>query len=410
MNSKKFCRISLIILFLAAFATSCRNNYDEPEYSYFVSKQIISSYSKGYIGNVIDIASVLYPEIADFRELAGSGVNIYKMVYETMIEGNRILASGIVCVPSEPGNYPVLSFQNGTNTQHANAPSENSESPAFQLVQVISSMGYVVVIADYPGFGESSEIPHPYLVAVPTVRSLVDMLHAVKEMDARDLPDISLLNEYYLLGYSQGGWATLQLHKALELEYNSDFRLEGSCCGAGPYNISLLMQRIFRQETFPMPYYLGYVLNAYSAYHQFTNPVSDILNEPYASRLESLFTGQLNSGSINSQLTTSIPELVNPDFLAGYATEPKYATVRQALQNNSIAPWKAQVPLLMIHGDSDTHVDPVTTENMYAAMIQAGTSTDVISKVILPGADHGEGVIPAMLKGFLFIDDLRKSN
>jgi predicted esterase len=34
-------------------------------------------------------------------------------------------------------------------------------------------------------------------------------------MDEVELPDISVKNEYYLLGYSQGGWATLQLTKLL---------------------------------------------------------------------------------------------------------------------------------------------------------------------------------------------------
>ena len=40
----------------------------------------------------------------------------------------------------------------------------------YQLVEIIASLGYVVVIADYPGFGESSQIPHPYLIKEPTVQ------------------------------------------------------------------------------------------------------------------------------------------------------------------------------------------------------------------------------------------------
>lgn len=403
-------RLILIVLFFAVLITSCRKDEEAKDYNYYVSKELITSYSESYIVNLLDAASVVFDVSVDLKPLVGTGVELYKLVYETTIDGKKIKASGLVCAPTDPGEYPVLSFQNGTNTRNSNAPSNFPSDYGFQLVEVIASMGYVVVIADYPGFGESSQIPHPYLVAEPTVRSIVDMLYAVREMDDVELPDISVKNEYYLIGYSQGGWATMHLHKALETMYNDDFNLQATCAGAGPYNIYLLMQKILSQETFPMPYYIGYVINGFKAYQQFTNPVSDLLNEPYASRIGGLFNGQLNVGQINSQLTTSIPDLITADFLSGFATSAKYSSVREAMTANSVAPWRTGIPLLMIHGDADTHVDPSATENMYAAMIQAGTPPGVISKVIIPGADHGEGVVPALIQGFLFINNINKSN
>ncbi|MBE3086694.1 MAG: prolyl oligopeptidase family serine peptidase, partial [Bacteroidetes bacterium] len=212
------------------------------------------------------------------------------------------------------------------------------------------------------------------------------------------------------LGYSQGGWATLALHKALELDYYDEFDLKGSACGAGPYNLFLLLQGMVNVTTYPMPVYLGYILNAYKAYDQFTNPVSDIFNEPYASKLSSLYTGLLTSDQINSQLTTSIPGLITPDFLSGFITSPKYASVRDALNNNSVTAWHSYKPLLLIHGGKDTQVNPVSTEEMYTQMIQAGTSPDLCKKVIVPGVDHGDGVVPCMVQGILFLMNLNNSN
>ncbi len=402
-------RLIPVVLFSIIILSSCRK--DEPqEPKYFLSKQLLTSYKENYILNLLDAASLLFDVNIDLKPFVSSGADLYKIVYQTTIDGKKNNASGLVCVPNEPGDYPVLSFQNGTNTLHSNAPSELPSDYGFQIIEVVASMGYIVVIADYPGFGASSEIPHPYLVAEPTVRSLVDMLYSVKEMDETELPSISQKNEYYLIGYSQGGWATMQLHKALELQYNEDFNLRGTCAGAGPYNIYFLMQRILGQETFPMPYYIGYVINGYKSYNQFTNPVSDLLNEPYASRNSSLFNGQLNVGQINAQLTTSIKDLVNNDFLSGFDNTAKYSTIKEAMQANSIAPWRTNVPLLLIHGDADTHVDPSATENMYAGMVQAGTPASVIQKVIIPGADHGEGVVPALLQGFVFLNNIKNSN
>jgi pimeloyl-ACP methyl ester carboxylesterase len=271
-------------------------------------------------------------------------------------------------------------------------------------------MGYVVVFADYPGFGESAQIPHPYLIKEPTVRSLVDLLYSTKEMVGQEFPGITLNNDYYLLGYSQGGWATLALHKALEQDYSSDFNLKGSTCGAGPYNIELLFESMVNKPTYPMPYYLAYIVNAYSAYNQFTNPVSDIFNEPYASRLSTLFTGSLTSTQINSQLTTSISGLITPDFLSGFNTSSKFSSVITALNNNSVSAWHTNKPLLLIHGGSDTSVDPISTENMYSSLIQAGTSADICKKVIVPGVDHGDGLFPCMIQGITFLNNLKNSN
>lgn len=411
MISEKYFRRLLTALLFSLAITSCNKEEDEGKvYSYFVSKDMVTSYSESYVNSLLDAASLLFEVPVDLKPYVTTGVELYKIVYRTTVDGRKINASGVICVPTEAGDYPVLSFQNGTNTMHNNAPSELPSDYGFQMVEVIASMGYVVVIADYPGFGASKSIPHPYLVAEPTVQALVDMLYAVREMDDVEFPDINIDNEYYLIGYSQGGWATLHLHKALELKYVSDFNLQGTVAGAGPYDIYLLMQKMFTQPTFPMPYYIGYVINGFKSYNQFANPVSDLLNEPYASRISSLFDGMHNVGQINSQLTTSIPGLVNGEFLSGFATSPKYASVREAMKANSIAPWKTNVPLMMIHGDADTHVDPSATEIMYAGMVQAGTPTSVIQKVIIPGADHGEGVVPALLQGFFFLNNLNNSN
>jgi hypothetical protein len=60
----------------------------------------------------------------------------------------------------------------------------------------------------------------------------------------------------------------------------------------------------------------------------------------------------------------------------------------------------------MIHGGSDTQIDPAVTTHFYDAMIAAGTSASVCTKEILPGLDHTNGAAPAMIKGVQFILNL----
>ena len=400
--------IKVALWFVSAIliVSSC-NKDEKPVYNYFVSKELKLSYTTATITSLIDIATQTYPELADIKPYIRYDINVYTMIYNTTINGEEVEVSGLVCTPAAIGTYPVLSFQNGTNTVNAYAPTEYLVNPSSQMVQFISSMGFVVLMADYPGFGKSVNIPHPYLITEPTVNSLVDMIRAVNEGEGSEFQAIYLENKYYLLGYSQGGWATLALHKALEQEYRSDFNLAGSVCGAGAYNMYNMFLGMVNTTEYPMPSYLGYIINAYSAYHQFTNPVSDILNEPYASRLGTLYTGTLTLGQINNQLTTSIPGLFKQEFLSGFAGAANYSTVRDALSNNSLTAWNSAIPLYFIHSDGDTHVPVNSTLTMYDAMIAAGTSTSTCKKLIIPALDHGDAIVPCMTEGLQFLINLK---
>jgi pimeloyl-ACP methyl ester carboxylesterase len=398
-------KAGISIVLILSVITSCTKDDQKDDYNYFVSKNLVINFKKDNIS-----ASIALPEVSGLKPLLSNDVNVYKIVYKTTINGDEVHASGLICVPVAAGEYPVLSFQNGTNTVNTDAPSSSPTNLTYQLVEAVASMGYVVVIADYPGFGESAQISHPYLLKEPTVRSLVDLLYTAKEIGSSEFPGVTFKNEYYLLGYSQGGWATLALHEALEQDYPVDFDLKGVSCGAGPYNITLLLERIAARTTYPMPAYFAYIVNAYTAYNQFTNPVTDIFNPPYASRLSGLFNGTLNLGQINSQLNTSIHDLLTPGFVSGFATDPKFAPVRTALVNNSIEAWHTSIPLLMTHGASDSQVFPEATEDMYSDMISAGTSAAVIKKELIPGLDHTDGAIPCMIKGILFLNTLKIQN
>ncbi len=398
--------IATFIFAILAVFSSCSGD-KKTEYEYFVSRESLASYSISYINTLLDGAEGFFPEIGVIRPYVEHPVDIYKVIYLTEAGGKEISASGLVCVPGKDGEYPLLSFQNGTNTLNASCPTEFPSSPMYQFVEIIASMGFVVVIADYPGFGESAGIPHPYLIREPTVRSVVDMLFAVHEMDEEELPDVTVSDDVYLAGYSQGGWATLALHEAIENDYSSLFNLKGSVCGAGPYDLTVLFEAMTGLSSYPMPVYIGYIINAYTEYDQFTNPVSDLLREPFASDLGDLYNGQKDSGEINANLTTSVPDLFKPEFLEGIWTDQKYLSVRTSLETNSIEGWKTDKPLYFLHGGGDTSVDPITTESIYDAMIAAGTPAQICKKEILPGLDHGDAVIPAMMKGLEFLISLK---
>lgn len=402
----KYYKVLAVLLFFSVAVVSCKKD-ETPAYEYLVNSELTGTYPESYIEAMLGIAVQAYPELAEVEPFINDGVNVYKIVYKTHLYNEAIEASGLVSVPATPGEYPVLSFQNGTNTVNANCPSENPQDYFYQLAEYIAGMGFVVIIPDYPGFGSSSDIPHPYLIDDPTVQSITDMFRAVNEGGEALFPGIIPKNEYYLMGYSQGGWATMSLHRNLEIEHSTEFNLAGSVCGAGPYDMYDLFLGISVLSTYPMPSYIGYIVNAYSVYKQFNNRIDEILNSTYASDLSSLYNGTLTTGEINDRLSTSIPGLFRPEFISGFAGSPVYSSVRQGLIRNSVSPYNTQKPVLLVHGGSDTHVNAMSTHKFYDAMINAGTSSSMITKLIVPDLDHGDALVPCVTEGLKFIVDLR---
>lgn len=388
---------------------SCKEKTDPfNDNQYLVSSQSEVTYTETNILTLLNIAKSVYPGISEIIPDVQSGVTVYSITYNTTFKGENVIASGIIALPSDPGNYPVLSYQNGTNTLYANAPSVYPGYTIYQLIEFAASSGYIVVMTDYLGFGASEEIAHPYLHKESTVQTVVDMLRALKEFDEDIATDLTIKNEYYLMGYSQGGWASLALLEAMENDYASDFNTAGCSCGAGPYDISYFNSWLLGLTEYPMPAFVGYISNAYKTHGLITNTLSEIYKDPFAARIPSLYDGMHSTDQINSQLTPVVADLFQPEYISGYGASPSFQSIRNAMTANSVQGWNSHVSLLLLHGTADTYVPEVLSQRMYDAMISAGTSTATCTYVKLDGADHGSGVIPAGLAGLAFFKSLRQ--
>ncbi|MFO7575057.1 MAG: alpha/beta fold hydrolase [Bacteroidales bacterium] len=384
--------------------SSCKRD-DDPfsDYTYLRSAENLFTTSAASVTSLLSLMTVSDPEASELMQFVNHDVDIYRITYSTMLYDENITASGLICVPVTPGSYPALSFQNGTNTLHSNAPSVNPSNFSYQLVENVASMGFIVIIPDYPGFGSSEQKAHPYLLKEPTVKSVTDMLGALEEFVGDVVVNTGLTGELFLFGYSQGGWATLALHREVEEKGAHGFNLAASAAGAGPADLRGMLEGFVAESEYPVPAYFGYIAHAYNTYERFSLPYSAIFNEPYASRVPTLFNGTLSLGNINSMLTTDIAALLDSDFKSGFASDPAYASVRQALEDNSIPAWNTSVPLLLVHGEADTQVPAAGTVVLYNEMISEGSSPQTVRIELIPDADHGDGLIPASVKSLLFM-------
>ncbi|MCF6358350.1 MAG: prolyl oligopeptidase family serine peptidase, partial [Draconibacterium sp.] len=258
----------LLIIFVVSIFSSCdlfNNDEDkQPTDQYLVSYEKVATYLPALIESILTPLVDDYPGFAPIVSEIEHGVTVYKISYITSFNDDDVIASGLVCVPTAAGEFPILSYQNGTNTEHSKAPTVNPDNELFLLLEFMASTGFVVTIPDYLGFGTSENMFHPYLDGESTVQSILDMQRAVKEMVANYLRDeigLELNNDYYITGYSQGGWSTMQLQKAIEEKYSDVFNLRASVCSAGPYDLNYINEYVLAQEEYPMPYFLGYIFN-----------------------------------------------------------------------------------------------------------------------------------------------------
>ena len=340
-----------------------------------------------------------YQQAGLFTHNVISNVEVKQIEYQTSLGGDRLVASGLLCYPSKPGSYPIICFQNGTNVLHVEAPTENPDNELFTLLESIASMGFIVVIPDYPGFGSSNHKVHPYLIKDETVQSSEDLLLATREYLSKEVNETTSNDQLYLMGYSQGAWATLQLQHKIEQEGFGSFELVGSSCGAGPYSISdLFMAKLTNELTteIPQPYFFAYMMNAYKEYEMLgTLELKDIFNEPYASNIPGLFNGRNSSSVINDSLSTDISKLINKEYLEGITNiNSKYLPVRKSYAHNDIHAWQIKTPTWLFHGSTDKVVPPVVTADMVKSFRMAGSSDHILKECILLGLGHTQAVIP----------------
>lgn len=375
---------------------------DENKGEYYFSSQSLKTRTKAELGVLYTFLGASYLPAFDLVSQVKTGVVIHKIIYETDYLSDKVNASGLVCMPDEPGEYPILCFQNGTNTLHANAPSKNFNDQLFAVLEGVASMGFIVVIPDYLGFGESEQIDHPYLHAETTVSTILNMIRASKEFAEFENTIAKPTDDLYILGYSQGGWATLSLQKAIEQNFSSEFHLVASACGAGPYDMTALNEFVVSQTQYPMPYFLAYILKGHKSVGSITNAYSDVFNSVYASKIDTYFDGKHSGDEINAALSTNISQLIAPGYLSGYKTDPKYASIRNAFVNNSVTAWNIATPTRLIHADQDVYIPISISEKMFADFRTAGVPESKLEMITMKGFDHPGGIVPTGVNAILW--------
>ncbi|WP_234794921.1 alpha/beta hydrolase family protein [Hymenobacter arizonensis] len=375
-------------------APACKSNSPEPtteapaaEASVLTGSTLIGEYS----------TSVLAGRVQGVP-LAGSlvryPIRAYRLTYRTKTpEGTETTASGAVLVPVGAGQLPVLSYQHGTlePRSESQAPSYYATgSDVWSVVSVLASTGYVVSAPDYLGYGASKDLPHPYEHAASLASTSADMLRATREFCQQQKVDVNQKN--FLLGYSEGGYATMALHKLLEEKYATTLPVTASAPGAGAYHKTAFARYILG-ATQPLNFLTTYVwvLRTYDRIYALNRPFSFYYQEPYATRLQA---------DPFAPVPSQQSQLFAPGFRQAVLNNTD-ASLAATLADNDIYDWKPRAPLALFHGTADDYVPFFNSQDAYDAMQKRG-ATQVELRPI-PGGNHFTSATAYTLGAYAFI-------
>jgi dihydroorotate dehydrogenase len=333
------------------------------------------------------------------------GVEAWRVVYATPdAKGNPSRASALVVLPVNAGKaLPMVSYQHGTILEREAVPSRLVGEADIGLV--LGGSGYVAVLPDYLGMGDSPGF-HPYQHAASEATAVVDALRAARVL----LADQGRMwnQQLFLTGYSQGGHATLAAQRELQLRHAGEFTVTASAPCAGAHDMSGTTATDFLSNRLPPnPYYSAYLLAAVVDVYGVAPSLGALLREPYATTLPPLMDGRTGSGVINAAMPARPADALRPEVLQAFTQDPEHP-LRRALRDNDLhTGWFPTAPTRFYHCAGDRDVLKANSEVAFNAFKAAGApAVELVDPFSF--ADHG-GCAPFSLFGTkTWFDGLKK--
>lgn len=385
MKTEKFGFPFFQMLILAFLSISCSSDSNKPrEFQYLVSAKRITDVT---VGEIKERAGVL-------AEVVFNEVLVYKLVYNTRnLDGSPIMASGLVLFPNNLDSLTILSLQHGTILTQEEAPSSylpvgNMEAYLAGTLGASMEKGYLVVMPDYLGFGESDFIIHPYQHKASLASASLDMLRAAKEFATKQ--ELPLRKGIYLAGYSEGGYASMALHEEIEATAPHEFTVLANLPGAGAYDMVSTAQWVVSQDR-ELPQlastFYTWVLLTYNQMYGINIPLTEMLTPENAQKVASAIA---EGDPLKADLSLNPKELFTPSFIQGITEETNSAFI-QALHQNDVYDWTPKAATSLFHAPGD---DIVPALNSQIALNAFRSNGAIATLVPLGNASttHREGI------------------
>jgi pimeloyl-ACP methyl ester carboxylesterase len=298
----------------------------------------------------------------------------YRLSYLTTdARGKEVVASGLVSVPMKPAGArsPLLSYQHATIYKDAQAPSNNPK-PAEPPV-VVASLGYIVLAADYVGYGVSKGTPHPYLLSAPSASAVVDLLTAASSWRRQN--GVADNGQLFLTGYSQGGYVSVAAHRAMQASGSPHLEsLAAVAPGAGPYDAGATLDELLRRV-------------------RVEHPLLGALIDPGLLRhMGSSLRRAVRQALLKQLMPADADVVFDTTLIDNYLADDAAAIERHSSVHN----WAPAVPARFFHGRDDRTVPYVSATRTLQTMLARGASDISLTDCVALPSSH-KGCVPQFL-------------
>jgi predicted esterase len=311
-------------------------------------------------------------------------VQMVEIVYSTPAPDSLTAsqASGVAMIPSGaacPGPHPLVAYSRGTDLDKARSLATPGDREATLVAAMLASQGYMVAATDYLGYAKSTWPDHPYLHADSEATANVDALRAARELAAQR--GVALNGKVFVVGYSQGGHASMATQRLIETRLASEFALAGAAHLSGPYNLVGSIQESLGKlplGELGSTYYIPFAVTSLQKVYKdlYTTP-GQFFKAPYGETIEGLFptTSAVTLQELIRQdkLPVLLSSLVTDDFVEA-ALNPASPLYR-ALVLNTTTNFAPRAQTLLCGGSRDPVVDFGNTTDAQQAFQTAGATS-----------------------------------
>ncbi len=321
---------------------------------------------------------------------ARCSVTLHKLVYQTVApNGTPARASLGLLVPQGcAGPYPTVVYHHGTQLLKSFAMSDPANLETFLANAYFASQGYVVVMPDYLGYGESSLDFHPYLDVQSMADVAIDGLRAARHF--LQTQGVSISGKLFLTGYSQGGHSAMATQRVMERDHAQEFAITATAPMAGFYSLSATFV-----DAIDAPTDLGTVLFAFGltglqrVYGDVYGSAALAFQTPWASGVEGLLPGTLDlpdlfaQGKLPPQALTGADGLLTDAYAIALKNDAN-SGVRRRLAQNDLIDWTPKAPMTMCHGGRDTVVPAKNMQLATASFALRGAPATAVDLEQIP--------------------------
>lgn len=371
----------------------------------FISVTERGSASKDDIGNEFGLPIFAY------------GATYYKVTYaSTDAKGNEDVLSGLMLIPDgEDLIYPVLMYEHGTSSCKTCVPSRygvNSGGDEGQAGLLFAGMGYIALLPDYVGMGDGNGF-QTYVHKETSVSATEDMLNAFKAWAAEN--EVAHNDQLFVTGYSQGGYASMAFHMAMQDKYGAEF-ITAATHNSGPYSLSGAMRDLILVDSaYDYPAYIPNTMLGMNEVYEMYDDLEDFFEPNYIEDITKYYNDEIELVDLNQRIYDTLAShfgasnayakyMILPSVLNEIETDMDYV-VNTILKENDVFDWKPESPTRIFYCEADDQVPYINATLTLDKMYANGADQSLVKAQNLGSTlDHGGCVEPAFTQTLFFFD------